>query len=85
MANTTKCAVSLPRNLFARMESVRRRTRENRSAFVRRAVETLFEKADEAEKVRAYVEGYRRHPETKREIQAADSAGAAFLATEPWD
>ncbi|MCI0341150.1 MAG: ribbon-helix-helix protein, CopG family, partial [Planctomycetales bacterium] len=85
LANTTKFAASLPRELFARMERRRRRTRESRSAFVRRAIETLFRRWDEAALVKAYIEGYRRHPETPREGKALLAASAEALAAEPWE
>lgn len=52
---------------------------------VRRALDRRLLPITEWLRVRAYVAGYRAHPETSEEIEAAIAMGAPALAEEPWD
>lgn len=70
--------------MYDRLEALRRATGDSRSGLIRRAIEEMFENLRIAEKTRRYVEGYRRFPETRAEIQAAASA-AKRLASESWE
>ena len=79
-----KTALSLPRDVYDRLESLRRLTGDTRSGIIRRAIEELFANLRLAEKSRRYVEGYKRFPETTGEIRAA-AAAAKRLAGEPWE
>ena len=85
MAQTSKIAVSLSSTLLERVERARHETGETRSAFVRRAVELAL-LADKEKALRArYLEGYRKHPETTKEVRAAEASAARLLAEEPWE
>ena len=64
-----KVAISLPTALLERLEALRARTGETRSAVVRRALELLLHRLDHFEAVREYVEGYRLHPETDDDLR----------------
>jgi len=83
MPQTEKVAISLPIELMRRLERSRKKTGETRSAFIRRSLERAFEESDKKRKIQAYVEGYRKHPETIEEI-AQSQAAAELLASEPW-
>ena len=52
---------------------------------VRRALDRLLLRIAEWLRVRAYVAGYRAHPETHEEVEAASATGTLALAEEPWD
>lgn len=83
-APVQKIALSLPRQVYDRLESLRRATCDTRSGLIRRALEDLFENLRRAEKSRRYVEGYKRFPESRSEVRAA-AVAAKRLAEEPWE
>ena len=85
MANAEKIAISLPRATVRRIERLRRRSGQSRSALIRQAVERLFRDQEEATRILRYQEGYRKTPETPQEIAAAESAAAELLSQEPWE
>jgi metal-responsive CopG/Arc/MetJ family transcriptional regulator len=83
MPQTEKVAISLPIDLVRKIEQTRKKTGETRSAFIRRSLERSFRESENEKKIRAYVEGYQRQPETSEEIAEAEAA-ADLLAEEPW-
>jgi hypothetical protein len=85
MTRSAKVAISLDADLLRRVERIRTRTGESRSAVVARALR-LLTKAEETERlVREYVDGYRRHPETAAETATARALARQSLALVPWD
>ncbi len=84
MAAHVKIAISLPREEFRRVERERRRTRKTRSRVIRDALTSLFAREEEARKIRAYVEGYRRMPEIDAEMKPLVDLGLQTLADEEW-
>jgi metal-responsive CopG/Arc/MetJ family transcriptional regulator len=84
-SRTRRVAISLPAALLRRVEQQRRETAESRSGFVKRALEDLLRRVEHERRVREYVEGYRRSPETAEEVSAADAAAVDALADEPWE
>jgi hypothetical protein len=78
-----KTALSLPRDVYDRLEALRRVTGDTRSGIIRRAIEELFSNLRRAERSRRYVEGYKRFPETAGELRDA-AAAAKRLSQEPW-
>ena len=85
MPKAAKIAISLPDKLLRAAERKRKATRETRSQFFCRAVETLLAKDRELEQERRYIEGYRKFPETEAEIAEAHRLGMEALAREPWE
>jgi len=85
MRKAAKIAISLPDKLLRAAERKRKATRETRSQFFRRALETLLEKDRELEKERRYIEGYRKFPETEAEVAEAHQLSVAAFADEPWE
>ena len=83
MPRTEKVAISLPIDLFRRIERMRRKTGETRSAFIRRSLERAFLEGEREKNIKAYVEGYEKFPETEEEIADAE-AMSGILSRESW-
>ena len=81
---TVKVAVSLPLEAFRQVEKVRKQLRLSRSAVISGALNRWLAVSHEQEKIRAYVEGYRRSPETAREQKLFESLAGEVLAAEEW-
>ncbi len=85
MANAAKIACSIDANLLARIESVRARTGESRSALISRALIALTSESARARAVRRYVEAYREHPEPVGDVRAARRSARRALSRVDWD
>jgi metal-responsive CopG/Arc/MetJ family transcriptional regulator len=77
----TKVAVSIPAELSRAVEAIRRESGKSRSAIVQDALKYWLRSQANAAMVRDYQAGYRRAPETAREVKAAEAA-AMHLLTE---
>lgn len=77
-----KMAVSLPDELYRALESARRRARKTRSAVVQEALRDWLRRQAQADLVREYEAGYRRRPETAREIEAALATATGLLTSD---
>ena len=75
----TKIAVTVPTEIYAVVEQMRRRLGKSRSSVVASALEGWIRSARRAEADRRYVEGYLRTPESVDEI-----AAVAAQATSHW-
>ena len=85
MAGTVKIAISLPREDFARIEKLRRQRRQSRSLAIREALRAWMDRESEADKVRRYIDGYRRFPEQDDpETRAWERLGLEALADAEW-
>ena len=85
MAHTGKIAVSLDADLLRRVERIRGRSGETRSALVARALRLLTQEEEKAQRIRDYVRAYREHPETPREVAAVRATAKRSLAAIAWD
>ncbi len=85
MTETKKVAISLPQELMRKIERIRKATGESRSAFISRAIRQALKDREQEFLVARYVEGYRKFPETKEEIELAEASAARLLAEEPWE
>lgn len=83
-AKTVKVAISLPLKEYRQVEKVRKRLRISRSAVISEALKRWIAASHEQEKIRAYVEGYRRSPETVLEQRPFESLAGEILAAEEW-
>ncbi len=84
----TKIAISLPEEVFQRIEAARQVRGESRSEFIRRAVDAFLRRQREREMDEQYVRAYREMPETADEIAGIEgmaAAGLASLAADPWE
>ncbi len=85
MTGTAKIAVSLDADLLRRVERLRGRSGESRSALVSRALRLLTREEEEAQRIRDYVRAYREHPETSEEVASIRAMAKRSLAAIPWD
>jgi len=81
---TVKVAVSLPVKEFRQVEGARKQLRLSRSAVISEALKHWIASSQKQEKIQAYVEGYRRTPETAQDQKLFKSLAGKVLATEEW-
>ncbi|MEM9693900.1 MAG: hypothetical protein AAGA56_15235 [Myxococcota bacterium] len=82
MSNAAKIAISLDPETLAQAERLRAKTGESRSALFARAVRGLVSREEHVEKVRRYVEGYEREPES--EVEAWHELARSTLISQDW-
>ena len=79
-----KVAVSIPSGLYRAVERFRKASGKSRSAVIQDALRHWLDSQVQAALVREYEAGYRRKPEGRREIKAAEAAAVRLLSTEDW-
>lgn len=79
-----KVAITIPEGEFREVEAIRKRLKTTRSGVIRRALEHWLSAQREAQLDRAYQAGYRRKPETKREIKSQQALAMPALMSEKW-
>lgn len=77
--NAVKVAVTVPADLFRAVEAARRGRAQTRSAAVQEALRQWLRAEQRASLVRQYEAGYRRRPESRREIDAALATAMGLL------
>jgi len=80
----TKVAVSIPDDLYRAIERARKKSGRSRSAVVQDALRFWLEQQRDAVLVREYEAAYRRNPESRREVKAAEAAAVRLLAGTEW-
>ncbi len=80
----TKVAVSIPDDLFRAVEQARKKSGKGRSAVMQDALRHWLRQQEQAVLIREYEAGYRRKPEGKREVKAAEAAAVRLLSAEAW-
>jgi hypothetical protein len=80
-----KFACSVDASVLARIERLRARTGESRSALVSRALLKLADEEANAERIRRYIEAYQEKPESKAEIAAATRVARRVLRAIAWE
>jgi metal-responsive CopG/Arc/MetJ family transcriptional regulator len=81
---TSAVSVNIARDLYQRVERVRRRKGQSRGAMIEDALCHWLAQQEEAKLIREYKAGYRRRPESRREVAAAKAAAVQLLATMEW-
>jgi len=84
MPKTKKIAISLPADVFRKVEKARKKTGESRSAFIKRKIEYVFSKEEHDALVKQYIEGYQKFPETEDDVNIVKASAMKILAEEPW-
>jgi metal-responsive CopG/Arc/MetJ family transcriptional regulator len=85
MAKTTaQLAISLPCELNEAVEHARKRIGQSRDAVMQDALWRWLQHKREAPLVREYKAGYRRKPESAREVKAAETGALELLASQEW-
>ena len=85
MGRAVKFAVSMPEDVFSEMEEVRQKEGLSRSKLILEAIKLWNESKKTEELVRAYEEGYKRVPESTREIEGWEKASIEVFANEGWE
>jgi metal-responsive CopG/Arc/MetJ family transcriptional regulator len=85
MANAAKIACSIDAELLQRVEAIRARTGESRSAFISRALLALTAEAARARALKRYVEAYQDHPEMTADLVAARKSARRALSSVAWE
>jgi metal-responsive CopG/Arc/MetJ family transcriptional regulator len=80
-----KFAISLPEELFERLEQDRRERRMNRSQYVASAVADHLHRKREQELEEQYIRGYLEHPETEEERAELEAWASIGPELEPWE
>jgi metal-responsive CopG/Arc/MetJ family transcriptional regulator len=80
-----KFAISLPEELFERLERDRQERRMNRSEYVANAVADHLKRKRERELEEQYVRGYIEHPETEEEATEIEAWLSIGPELEPWE
>jgi metal-responsive CopG/Arc/MetJ family transcriptional regulator len=82
--SATKVAVSIPDDLYRAVEQARKRHGKSRSAVLQDALRHWLRHEADLALVREYEQGYRRRPENRREVRAAEAAAVRLLSAEDW-
>jgi metal-responsive CopG/Arc/MetJ family transcriptional regulator len=80
-----KFAISLPEELFERLERDRREQGMNRSEYVANAVAGHLRRKRERELEEQHVRGYLEHPETEEELAELEAWASLAPELEPWE
>jgi metal-responsive CopG/Arc/MetJ family transcriptional regulator len=81
---STKVAVSIPHDLYRAVEQVRKKRGQSRSAVLQDAIRHWLKQQEQVVLIQAYEAGYRRKPESRREVEAAEAAAIRMLAATEW-
>ncbi|MBI4401513.1 MAG: ribbon-helix-helix protein, CopG family [Nitrospirae bacterium] len=85
MAKTsTKVAVSIPGDLYQAVEQARKKSGKSRSAVLQTAIRHWLKQQELASLIRDYEAGYRRKPESRREVKAAEAAAVRLFSATDW-
>ena len=83
-SQTAKVAISMPKELFRSVEQVRRELKIPRSEAIVEAIRAWLKRREEEQAIRQYIEGYRKHPESKAEARAWTRLAADSFHKDPW-
>ena len=81
---TAKVAISMPKEVFRSVEETRRRLKMDRSEAVVTALHAWLKGIEEREMIRRYVEGYKKHPESRVEAKVWTRLAAQAFHKDPW-
>ena len=68
-----KMTISMPHPLVVRMQEECEQRGLKRSQFLQELVEHFFEEQEKRKKVEAYIESYRKHPETEEDLELSEA------------
>ena len=81
-SSVVKVAVTVPSDVFRELEGTRKRRGQTRSAAVQEALRQWLKSHKTATLAREYEAGYRRKPETRREIDDALASAIGLVRDE---
>lgn len=86
MAKTMKTAISIPKEDYSLMESLRKKLKKSRSEVVAEALHAWLKKKHEAILDAQIAHGYKQHPEDNQEIETLARASLKSLdPQENWE
>ena len=80
----TKVAMSMPEELYRAVEHIRKKSGRTRSAIMQEALRFWLQQQRYRRFIREYESGYRRKPESRREIEVAEAAAVSLLSSQEW-
>jgi metal-responsive CopG/Arc/MetJ family transcriptional regulator len=80
-----KIAITVDPDLLVRVESLRRRTKESRSAVFNRAARLLLGAEEHRRRIERYLEAYRERPESESDLALAEDLARSSLERVGWD
>jgi metal-responsive CopG/Arc/MetJ family transcriptional regulator len=80
----TKVAVNIPDELYRILDRVRRARGKTLSAAIQEALRHWLDHEAQLALVREYEAGYRRKPEGRREVKAAEAAAIRLVTSADW-
>ena len=82
---TIKVAISLPKETMAEVESLRHKLHLPRSRAILEAVSLWLKKKQEEQKIKQYIQGYRKKPEGHDPgVEALYKAGLSSFSGDKW-
>jgi metal-responsive CopG/Arc/MetJ family transcriptional regulator len=87
MARKKIIQVPMPEELVYALDDLSHKRDLSRSALIREAAAQYIANAEEAQKVRQYIEGYEKHPESEEDVTWAEMGAqelARLLAEDEW-
>ncbi len=84
MAVAIRTAISFPQEVFQRLETIRKRTRQSRSRILLVAFQNWLKQQETDALEQRYVDGYARQPEIAADVEGFYRAGLASLRQDPW-
>ena len=84
MISSAKIAISLPVEDLKRIENVRKELKIQRSTLIDMAIRFWLDSVEKKKMIKQYEEGYRRHPESAKEIEALQKLSADAFTEEGW-
>jgi metal-responsive CopG/Arc/MetJ family transcriptional regulator len=82
MRNTLKIAISLPKEDFYKLEQIRKKLGFGRSTIIDKAIRFWLSYREQEDLIKRYREGYRKKPESIKEIEAFEKAAAEAFKSE---
>jgi len=82
MRNTLKIAISLPKEDFYKLEQIRKKLGFDRSTIIDKAIRFWLDYRERKESIKRYQDGYKKKPESIKEISAMEQASAEAFEEE---
>jgi metal-responsive CopG/Arc/MetJ family transcriptional regulator len=80
-----KIAITVEPALLGQVESLRRRTKESRSAVFSRAARLLLRAEERRRRIERYLEAYRERPESESDLAVAEEIARSSLVRVEWE
>ena len=84
MIKTTKIAISLSKEDFNKIELIRKNLEIDRSAIIKKAIRFWLKNWQNQDLIKRYEDGYRKKPESVKEIIAMEKISAQSFEEENW-